>query len=216
MKVTPLSSPSFTSIDLWNYRETGTPPQRHMPNEEAPEATAPPPPGIAEAEVIHRIQEALQQARQQWDSSASEKQHARNQKLISALQEFTAQRTLYFRQVENEIVHLTLAIVRKILRREASIDPTLLCGLVRIALDDIAGEDAVRLRVPSTDVAAWKLSQSATKSLPSFDLVEDPRLEPDDAVLETHIGSANIGFEAQLKLVEQGFLDLLAHRPEQA
>jgi hypothetical protein len=33
-------------------------------------------------------------------------------------------------------------------------------------------------------------------------------------VVETDLGTASLGFEAQLKEVEQGMLDLLALRPE--
>ena len=34
-----------------------------------------------------------------------------------------------------------------------------------------------------------------------------------DCILETDMGSANFGIDAQLKEVEQGFFDLLAQRP---
>jgi flagellar assembly protein FliH len=45
-------------------------------------------------------------------------------------------------------------------------------------------------------------------------VVEDLTLEPKACVLETELGSANLGLDAQLKEVEQGFFDLLARRPE--
>jgi flagellar assembly protein FliH len=45
-------------------------------------------------------------------------------------------------------------------------------------------------------------------------VVEDGNLGPDDCMLETDLGSADFSIDTQLKEVEQGFFDLLAHRPE--
>ena len=211
-----MSSPAFTSVDLWTYRDTGRPSLPHPPDGESLESPAMPvTPGVPEEIVIRRIQEALGEAKQQWEAVAIEQQEKRNQKLAAALREFATKRSLYFRQVEKEIVHLTLAIARRILRREASIDPTLLVGLVRIALDDIGAEGDVCVHLSPADVSAWEHSQAVAILPVSLKLIEDPCLEPGDAVVETPVGRASISFEAQLKQVEQGFLDLLAHRPEQ-
>jgi flagellar assembly protein FliH len=39
-------------------------------------------------------------------------------------------------------------------------------------------------------------------------------VEPKACLLETELGVADLGLDAQLKEVEQGFFDLLAQRPE--
>ena len=41
----------------------------------------------------------------------------------------------------------------------------------------------------------------------------DPAIEAHNCVLETELGVTELGLDAQLKEVEQGFFDLLAHRP---
>jgi flagellar assembly protein FliH len=45
--------------------------------------------------------------------------------------------------------------------------------------------------------------------------VEDSALEPERCVLETSMGTAQLGVEVQLKEIEQGFMDLLAARPRE-
>src|SRR5208282_6676020 len=55
----------------------------------------------------------------------------------AALGEFARDRAQYYQQVETEVVQLTLAIARKILHREAQVDPLLLAGMVRITLEKI-------------------------------------------------------------------------------
>src|SRR5271155_4812015 len=51
---------------------------------------------------------------------------------------FEKEKQKYFQKVESEVVQLALAIARKVLKREAQIDPMLLTGVVRVALDKVS------------------------------------------------------------------------------
>jgi flagellar biosynthesis/type III secretory pathway protein FliH len=51
-----------------------------------------------------------------------------------ALAEFARERALYYQKIEGEVVQLALSIARKILHREAQVDPLILMGIVRVAL----------------------------------------------------------------------------------
>ena len=42
------------------------------------------------------------------------------------------------------------------------------------------------------------------------EVVEDPAVEPDRCILQTELGTTELGTEIQLKEIEQGLLDLLA------
>ena len=66
-----------------------------------------------------------------------------------AIEEFARQRESYFEGVEMEIVNLSLSIAHKILHREAQMDPLLLRGAVRLALERLEANTQVRLRVPA-------------------------------------------------------------------
>ena len=57
--------------------------------------------------------------------------------------QFTRDRASYFQKVEGEVVQLALGIARKILHREAQLDPLLLAGIVRVALEKIDGATGV-------------------------------------------------------------------------
>ena len=158
-----------------------------------------------------RVGAALAVAKQAWDAEAQERNRERDARLGSTLAAFTAQRAAYFKRVESEVVQLSLAIARKILHREASLDPTLLSGLVRIAIDRLGVETPVRVRVASGAVANWRRSAAPAGS---YEVVEDADLADGECVVETSLGKANFGIEAQLKEIERSFLDLLVHRPE--
>lgn len=131
-----------------------------------------------------------------------------------ALRQFTTQRETYFERVEADIVQLALSIARKILHRESQIDPLLLTGVVRVALEGINRDTHVRLRANPDEVRFWRDYFTQAEDIrPTPDLIGDPSLSAGHCVLETELGSTHISFETQLKEIEQGFLDLLGQRP---
>jgi flagellar assembly protein FliH len=134
--------------------------------------------------------------------------------LAEALAQFRRQRAAYFQKVEAEVVQLALAIARRILHREAQLDPLLLAGMVRVALEKIDGATSIRLRVHPQNAAEWRRYLTLRLEPAEVpEIVEDPAQEPDRCTLETSMGTAVIGVEVQLKEIEQGLLDLLAARP---
>jgi flagellar assembly protein FliH len=134
--------------------------------------------------------------------------------MAETLRQFAREREDYFRRVEAEVVHLALAIARKVLRREAQIDPLLLAGMVRVALEKMAGSSNVRLRVHPSQVEVWReffAQQSGGVAAP--ELLGDAALEANQAHIETDLGVTELNLESQLKEIERGLLDLLAQRP---
>lgn len=131
-----------------------------------------------------------------------------------AVQEFARERQQYYQRIEAEVVQLSLAIARKILHRESQVDPLLLAGVVRVALQNMAQGSTVRMRVHSDRLAAWQQHfESANPGGVRIDVVPDDSLDGYRCILETELGSSDIGLESQLKEIEKGFLDLLAQRP---
>jgi len=139
---------------------------------------------------------------------------AEKQALAQTIREFARERETYFQRLESEVVGLAVAIARKILHREAQVDPLLLAGVVRVGLDNVATGSCVRLRVHPDQVQAWRhfFSQQHDLNSPP-ELVGDATLGPGHCMLETELGTTDLTLETQLKEIEQGFFDLLAQRP---
>jgi flagellar assembly protein FliH len=134
--------------------------------------------------------------------------------LNETVRQFALQRESYFERVEGEVVLLALSIARKILHREAQIDPLLLTGIVRVALDTLNEGTQVRLRTNPQEVLLWRDYFTHTNGLARIpEIVGDASLQAGRCVLETDLGSTSISLDTQLKEIEQGFLDLLKHRP---
>jgi flagellar assembly protein FliH len=155
------------------------------------------------------------QAGQQESRQAFEQQLAiEKSNFGAALAQFARDRSAYFEKVEPEVVQLALSIARKILHREAQVDPMLLAGIVRVALEQIDGATRVQLHLHPQKAADWRqflTTQLEPANLP--EIIEDPSQPVDQCTVETAMGSTAIGLEIQLKEIEQGFADLLTARP---
>jgi flagellar assembly protein FliH len=155
-------------------------------------------------------QEGAAEARKSFDDQLARERAS----VAAALAEFHRERADYFRRVEAEVVQLALSIARKVLHREAQIDPQLLAGIVRVALEKIEGATEIKLRLHPRQVAEWRqylTMHMQQDNLP--ELIEDPAQAPESCVLQTSLGTAVVGVEVQLKEIEQGLADLLAARP---
>jgi flagellar assembly protein FliH len=133
--------------------------------------------------------------------------------IAAVISEFETQRNEYYARVEAELIHLSLAIATKILHREAQVDPMLVATLVRMALEKLREGSSVTIRVGRGRGLKWKKHFADQSNGARVHVVEDAELNDHDCLLETELGVANFGLDAQLKEVEQGFFDLLALRP---
>jgi flagellar assembly protein FliH len=175
-------------------------------------------PELTAAELSEREARARSLGREEGQAEARqefEKRLAKERESLSAaVREFCRDREGYFQKIESEVVQLALSIARKILHREAQIDPLLLVGIVHVALEKIDGATAVRLRVHPQNSAEWQRYLGARLEPGEMpEIIEDPSRGSDTCTLETSMGTAEIGLEAQLKEIEQGLTDLLAARP---
>ena len=164
-----------------------------------------------QAEVFEQgRQSAQQELRSELDAAL-----AKNREQIShALHEFALERQNYYRRVEGEVVELALAIARKILHREAQIDPNTLAGIVRVTLEKLDTGTKVNLHVHPADAPDWRhYFACQTEEVPAPEVHEDPAIAPGECRIETSLGSTEVGLELQLKEIETGLLDLLAERP---
>ena len=113
------------------------------------------------------------------------------------------------------MVHLSLAIAAKILHREAHVDRMLVAALVKVAMEKLQRGTAATVRVNPEEVADWNRYFEGNSSADiRVEVTADPSVEVHNCILETELGTTELGLDAQLKEIEQGFFDLLAQRPD--
>jgi flagellar assembly protein FliH len=175
-------------------------------------------PSSANSSIEQREKDAFERGIHEGEARvrvAFEQQRAALQTTVgTAVGGFKTQREDYFSRIEPEVVQLALAIARKILHREAQMDPLLLMGMVHVALEKLDKGARVRLRANPGDIHCWNEYFSQPGAVqPTPELSGDPALNPGELALETDVGSTRISLELQLKEIEQGFFDLLEQRP---
>jgi flagellar assembly protein FliH len=165
----------------------------------------------AEATAIEAArQNGFRQGEAQAQAAMTARLEQERRAIAEAVEQFASERREYFRRVETDIVTLALAIARKLLHREAQVDPLLLSGIVRVALDQIQAGSQVVLRCSPPEQQSWqKFLLSLPDSKSEITLVADEAVQPGRVVLETLAGKAQISLEDQLQEIESGFLDLL-------
>lgn len=155
--------------------------------------------GVAEGRRLEREEQAAA-------SQANHEQFAARLAQLTA--SFAEARDHFLHTVEEEVVRLALAIAARILRREAQMDPLLLSGAVRVAFGQLAASTTLRLHVPPAEVALWR---EWVALLPN--LAVKPQVEArdgmllGDCVVETQMGTVDLGVRAQLSEIERGFFD---------
>ena len=87
-------------------------------------------------------------------------------------------------------------------------DPLLLTGAVRVALGQLSGSTQARLRVPEAELDLWREAIALVPNLavrPLISAGEGMRLG--ECVIETELGSVDLGIRSQLGEIERGFFD---------
>ena len=140
-------------------------------------------------------------------TAATETERHRRQ-MAELVENFARECDRYLQAVEQEVVRLALDVAARILRREAQMDPLLLTGAVRVALGQLAATSEIRLRVPAKEADMWKETIALLPRLNVKPLVvADEGMLLGDCVIESKVGTVDLGTRSQLGEIERGFLD---------
>jgi len=153
-------------------------------------------------------QEGRQIEREAQAAANAAAEEKRKRQMADVAEEFANERDRFFHDAEREVVLLALAVAARILRREAQMDPLLLTGAVRVALGQLAATTDVKLLVPSAEVDLWMEAMAMIPNLgvrPRVAAGEGMRLG--DCVVESTMGSVDLGIRSQLGEIERGFFD---------
>ncbi|HKN22137.1 MAG TPA: FliH/SctL family protein [Terracidiphilus sp.] len=140
-------------------------------------------------------------------SAAAEADRHRRQ-TAELVENLARERDRYLQAIEQEAVRLALAVSARILRREAQMDPLLLSGAVRVALGQLAATSEIRLRVPAKEADMWKETIAQLPKLTVKPLVvADEAMLLGECLIESKVGTVDLGIRSQLGEIERGFFD---------
>ena len=167
-------------------------------------------------EIERRVQEArsagIQEGAASTKAAAAAEIKALQGKVAESIAAMAELRPRLRRQAEADLVKLSLAIARRILHRELSVDPEAMRGLIQAALEKLQAQEICRVRIhPSQEALVRSLLQGRPQASP-VELQADPALDRGAAVFETARGNLDASVETQLREIEQGLTDRLERR----
>ncbi len=213
------SSPEWAGVQAFEYHEAGgfdaTSEERTAESRSTSQApgyeTSEPQDVKLAAARAEGIREGLQQAQQSLEQQLS----GERAKVAEAVRDFAQTTSDYYSRAEVEMVHLSLAIAAKILHREAHVDRMLVAALVKVALEKLQHGTTASVRVRPEEVADWnRYFEGNANGEIRVEVKPDSSVAAHNCILETELGTTELGLDVQLKEIEQGFFDLLAQRPD--
>lgn len=159
------------------------------------------------------LQEGRQAEREALAATRQVEEARRKAQVAELVQRFAEDRERYLHSIEHEVVTLALAVAARILRREAQMDPLLLTGAVRVALGQLSNSTEVRLRVPAGELDLWREVIAHLPNLNVKPVVEAGEgMRMGDCLIETSVGTVDLGIRAQMAEIERGFFDRAGQR----
>jgi flagellar assembly protein FliH len=130
-------------------------------------------------------------------------------RMARAIEEIGGLRARLRAEAEADLVTLSLAIARRVLRRELAIDPDALHGLVLGALDKLHGQEICKVRVHPSHAGLVSNSLRQNSASAHVEVISDPSREVGAIIFETQRGNLDASVESQLQEIERGLADRL-------
>ena len=190
-------------------------PMLTAPHSESPEQT-----GALEqrlqslqAETDLRVQEAMAAGRRDGETAARESLAASVNSEVERFKQLTkgvlGSAPALRKQAEADLVRLSIAIARRILHREISVDSEALLGLTKAALSKIDQREIHKIRTHPDNVAVLQRVLEQGRSHGRIEISGDARLDRGALVIDTARGQFDASVETQLEEIERGFTDLV-------
>lgn len=130
--------------------------------------------------------------------------------LAKSLEELSSLRPRLREEAESDVVQLSLAIARRVLHRELSIDSGAMQALIQVALARLSRQEIYRVRIHPAQETALRIALAAHHS--AVEILTDARLDSGSLIFETNRGKMDASVSAQLEEIERGLTDRVPNR----
>lgn len=136
------------------------------------------------------------------------------QEIAASLQAAEIARRELLESAEADLVRLSIAVAEKILNRQIQMDATALEGVVKTALDRLAGKPVQCVRLHPEDHTFLEKSLAQLGAGRALRLLPDATLSRGSLLFETEHGTLDASISTQLEEIESGLVDRLrrSHR----
>jgi flagellar assembly protein FliH len=139
-------------------------------------------------------------------AAAQQETAALAKKLATTLDDLMRVRNEMIRHTEKQMVQLALAIARRVVHREVSLDANLLVTMMRVALERVSDAARVTVRLNPTDHQSVASSQAGAVASTQVTLTADPRIPRGGCRVESEYGDIDAGVDAQIQEIARALL----------
>jgi flagellar assembly protein FliH len=162
-----------------------------------------------EARLQNERGAAFEAGRQAAQNASRQELQAYQERLARSIEELAVCRLRYRQETEREVVQLSLEIARRVLRRELTIDPEAILGLLRAGLESVSLREVLEVRVHAEHAEIVRTALQRMGAPVAISVVGDPHLEPGAVCVETRRGGFDASAETQIEEIQRGFADLM-------
>ena len=154
-------------------------------------------------------QAGVAEGRQQAANADAAQWSDAQQRMAACIADLAQMRPRFRREVEEDAIRLSLAIARKVIRRELIVDTDALHGLVRVALERINVRDVLAFRVSAADAAALGQHLRVLGVPEEVAIRPEPSLPRGSLLVDSAQGVLDVSVDTQLKEIERGLVDAI-------
>lgn len=165
------------------------------------------------AEADRRVHEALATGKREGELAARQalepQINAEISKLRDLIRSVLSAGAKLRSHAEEDLVRLAVAIARRVLHREVTVDADAITGLIKAAFQRLDQREIHQVR---TDPDSLKTLQEVVRHLgapPAVKLVADQSLRRGSLVIETTRGTLDASIDTQLQEIQRGFIDVV-------
>jgi flagellar assembly protein FliH len=129
-------------------------------------------------------------------------------RIAQSIAELSGLRSRIRKDTEGELLRLAIAIARRVLHRELTLDPESIRGLIKVAIERLEPGELSRVRV-HPDLEAAVRAALERFSNQKVEVTPDPALQCGDVLFETAHGTLDGSIESQLREITRGLADRL-------
>lgn len=202
-----------TVVTAFEWHERAAPAARPAPvadpvSSGVPDASVEPPVNPHHLAALERdaFAKGFAQGERAGLEAAATRGDAMLRRLTQTLDEMTGLRAQMIRDTEQQMVSLALAVARRIIQREISLDRDLLIAIARVALDRLGESAKVSVRLNPDDYAATGSARSAEWNGTQVSVAADPRVPRGGCRVESDFGAIDAGVDAQIEELAHALL----------
>lgn len=197
-----VSAPGRPERFMWGASADEAEPETYFGGTGLPPVAAPPPlAAVPDLAALER--EAFTKGYAQGERAGAEASAARAEamlrRLAQTLDDLQSLRGDLIRRTEREVVELALAIAKKVLQREVTLDHDLMLAMARVALDRLADVSTASIRLHPDDYAGVMLGRGPSAvTTHGVQIVADGTVRRGGCVVQSEFGSVDIGVATQI------------------